>query len=525
MLLDAGVQPEAPQKPVPEPVLQSHPKDLVQEAYQRAYHPSIKFKQQDHLDKGNQDVGDRYHLVGEAGSTRGTRNGSTITGSIKTRQALSSSLGESHQYPTLIPSSSGDHTLTLPGLGAGRQRDGFGRALNGGQETGQGVIGGSVTSIVSSRTTPASVVIYSDRGCDLPMIRPTSPDDDQVVHRVSLDPDLPPLAVEHPARVWNSMLHSLSENLQPTIRWDYEKTFKEDGGETYSLRPYTADISAETKWIAHLTLILPPSHPALITHPLHHTLPTNKYDKAYLPVVEVLGGVKKWTGIPKRLKVSTPPSTHLDQLKLLQADAQNTTLMRCIAEDAFSWLYDPVLAILPDVEDEGEDINDEEWEQAQRELGGIIAQWAEGVEPEQEAADFGEYHIRAAVLRIERYARYCLLIAVRYLGTLHAASAPQCSESVSAIEHAIPPTMFGLTQDDPAVQWVEARSVDDQKHPRTQSELQQSGSTVMTDIMPSAQFIISQAMGRLTSEIVTTAPTHTTSIDKTSNSKCTYDND
>ncbi len=42
-------------------------------------------------------------------------------------------------------------------------------------------------------------------------------------HAVSLAADLPPLAVEHPARVWNSMIHSLNSNLQPIVKWDYDR--------------------------------------------------------------------------------------------------------------------------------------------------------------------------------------------------------------------------------------------------------------------------------------------------------------
>lgn len=39
---------------------------------------------------------------------------------------------------------------------------------------------------------------------------------------------MPPLAAEHPARVWNSLIQSLSPDAQPIIKWAYEKAYIND---------------------------------------------------------------------------------------------------------------------------------------------------------------------------------------------------------------------------------------------------------------------------------------------------------
>lgn len=41
--------------------------------------------------------------------------------------------------------------------------------------------------------------------------------------RVTLDPDLPPTAAQHPTRIWNVMLHSLPAELQPIVKWEYDE--------------------------------------------------------------------------------------------------------------------------------------------------------------------------------------------------------------------------------------------------------------------------------------------------------------
>jgi len=74
------------------------------------------------------------------------------------------------------------------------------------------------------RTT---TLFVSEGGCDIPMPR----SDDAPLPSVSFDPDLPPLAAQHPTRVWNTMLHSLAPELQPLIKWEYDKLDEHNDGE------------------------------------------------------------------------------------------------------------------------------------------------------------------------------------------------------------------------------------------------------------------------------------------------------
>lgn len=149
-------------------------------------------------------------------------------------------------------------------------------------------------------THRATQLFVSDAGCDIPMPRA---DEGDYVPRVCLDPDLPPMAVEHPARVWNSMLHALSAELQPLIRWAYDEVEINAIGECNYQGRDLVNEPGDMGFLAHLTLILSPSHPAVSSHPLSKFLPKNRYEKEYLVVMEALGGIKTWTGSPRRLKV------------------------------------------------------------------------------------------------------------------------------------------------------------------------------------------------------------------------------
>lgn len=150
--------------------------------------------------------------------------------------------------------------------------------------------------VYHGRTTTLYV---SEAGCDIPMPR----SDDAPLPSVSFDPDLPPLAVQHPTRVWNSMLHSLAFELQPLIKWDYENLNGKDFGEQ-KMSVSFAKLQEETGWIAHLTLILPPTHPAVAQHPLFYVVPKDRYAPEYVQAIEVLGGLKTWTGDVRKVKVS-----------------------------------------------------------------------------------------------------------------------------------------------------------------------------------------------------------------------------
>nr|XP_031862754.1 uncharacterized protein CI109_001766 [Kwoniella shandongensis]KAA5529826.1 hypothetical protein CI109_001766 [Kwoniella shandongensis] len=217
--------------------------------------------------------------------------------------------------------------LRLRGLGEGRSRNEFGKSLQGGQELGVGVIGGAPNG--SSDGETLTTVVVTEGGCDIPMIkfdRGSSTMTPFVPHQLSLDPNLPPLAIEHPARVWNSMIHALDPALQPVIKWDYEKL--------------ESQIEGDALWVAHLTLVLAPTHPTMAEHPLFRALPKNRYKREYVSAVEALGGVKKWTGEPKKLK----------------ADAQNTTLVKSISEDSITWVCAPSgLNVITPSDDEEEE--------------------------------------------------------------------------------------------------------------------------------------------------------------------------
>ena len=86
----------------------------------------------------------------------------------------------------------------------------------------------------------------ADDGCDVPMLNPqpvprvidaTDVTVDATHRSVSLEPDLPPLAIEHPARLWNSLLHSLPSGLQPIVKWDYSRfgAAEPSGGENRTI--------------------------------------------------------------------------------------------------------------------------------------------------------------------------------------------------------------------------------------------------------------------------------------------------
>ena len=131
--------------------------------------------------------------------------------------------------------------LSLPGLGGNRQRTGLGHNHGGGQELGIGVIGRlqdedywdladmpdfPISDRLSISETPqgSDFIVPTRAGCDLPFGHSgLLKNDDTSDVAMSLDADLPPLAIEHPARAWNSLIHSLEPELQPIIRWDYEQ--------------------------------------------------------------------------------------------------------------------------------------------------------------------------------------------------------------------------------------------------------------------------------------------------------------
>jgi len=100
-----------------------------------------------------------------------------------------------------------------------------------GQEVGLGVIGSTHTPLhavtVEGKRYMAKV-IEGEHGCDTPIYTFEDARRGVAIPEGCLDPDLPPLAIEHPARMWNSLIHSLEPSLQPVVKWDYDRV---EGGE------------------------------------------------------------------------------------------------------------------------------------------------------------------------------------------------------------------------------------------------------------------------------------------------------
>lgn len=121
------------------------------------------------------------------------------------------------------------NTLSLPGIDAKRQRNRYGRGHTAGQETGVGVIGSGVTTTTDDDDAQSSTQLLSDpNGCDGPTY---TFDNYSITPTAGLDADMPPLAVEHPARVWNSLIQSLPTRIQPIIKWMYEKAHVDNIGQ------------------------------------------------------------------------------------------------------------------------------------------------------------------------------------------------------------------------------------------------------------------------------------------------------
>jgi hypothetical protein len=105
------------------------------------------------------------------------------------------------------------------------------RATQGGQEVGNGVIGSDTSGIrLDSTTGLYTQIIDGYNGCDTPMYQFEEARRGVPVPPESLNPDLPPLAVEHPARMWNSLIHSMAPESQPIVKWEY--TTVEEGGQS-----------------------------------------------------------------------------------------------------------------------------------------------------------------------------------------------------------------------------------------------------------------------------------------------------
>lgn len=120
--------------------------------------------------------------------------------------------------PFVVQQTSVSTGMVLPRMGSGLTRNNHGHHVLGGQAIGAGVIGAHRTQGINDLFK----ITQTEAGCDLPMRR---------LHHVTLDPSLPPLALEHPARVWNSTIHALPASKQPIIKWDYARQKDQYGGE------------------------------------------------------------------------------------------------------------------------------------------------------------------------------------------------------------------------------------------------------------------------------------------------------
>jgi len=183
-------------------------------------------------------------------------------------------------------------------------------AIIAGQEIGVGVIGSTHTplhAVTAEGREYMAKVVEGEHGCDTPLYTFEDARRGIAIPKGCLDLDLPPLAIEHPARMWNSLIHSLETHLQPIIKWTYERPVYEGGKLTRSQEHCVQSLLAG--YIAHLTLALPPTHPSIVAHPLNMTVPTNSNSKEYIAVLEFLGGVKRYSGEARKLKVSFHAST------------------------------------------------------------------------------------------------------------------------------------------------------------------------------------------------------------------------
>ena len=172
-----------------------------------------------------------------------------------------------------------------------------------GQEVGLGVIGSTHTplhAVTAEGKEYMAKVVEGEHGCDTPLYSFEDARRGIAIPEGCLDPDLPPLAIEHPARMWNSLIHSLEPGLQPVVKWNYERSI-EGGKLPWSFLP---EKSLYAGYIANLTLALPPTHPSVGSHPLAITVPKNTNSKEYIAVLKLLGGVRRYKGEARKRKVS-----------------------------------------------------------------------------------------------------------------------------------------------------------------------------------------------------------------------------
>jgi hypothetical protein len=138
-----------------------------------------------------------------------------------------------------------------------------------GQEVGLGVIGSTHTplhAVTAEGKRYMAKVVEGEHGCDTPLYSFEDARRGIAIPEGCLDPDLPPLAIEHPARMWNSLIHSLEPRLQPVLRWSYDKSVEGELAGSLRLNKLMCRIHREPH---------PSSSP---NSPVHH-LPSPCYDR------------------------------------------------------------------------------------------------------------------------------------------------------------------------------------------------------------------------------------------------------
>jgi len=137
-----------------------------------------------------------------------------------------------------------------------------------GQEVGLGVIGSTHTplhAVTAEGKEYTAKVVEGEHGCDTPLYSFEDARRGIAIPEGCMDPDLPPLAIEHPARMWNSLIHSLEPGLQPVVKWNYERS---TGGGKLSVAPSPNELMCRIHRQSHLS----PSSDSPICH-----LPPSRY--------------------------------------------------------------------------------------------------------------------------------------------------------------------------------------------------------------------------------------------------------
>lgn len=87
------------------------------------------------------------------------------------------------------------------------------------------------------KPVPPTKIAATSLGCDIPMPFKGNPSVSQPMLETlkkarfpyQLDPSLPPLALEHPVRIWNVIFQSLEPEVQPVVKWSFNQNVMREG--------------------------------------------------------------------------------------------------------------------------------------------------------------------------------------------------------------------------------------------------------------------------------------------------------